>query len=148
MNQFYEQARALAHSLPLCDLGSREGLIAIEIGLREAYRMGRQSVGGGGVRESFEPHEEAENFIKEAIDSAPEPLRPCPFCGGKATRQDIDYNTMGAEPDDPNYDGSFIECDDCGACSHVEFGFKENLVSLWNMRANVRAGIDLEDVAT
>jgi Lar family restriction alleviation protein len=74
-----------------------------------------------------------------------EQLLPCPFCGGNATRQDIDYDTMGAEPADQNYGGSFIECDDCGACSHVEFGFKENLVSRWNRRTDVRAGIDLED---
>ena len=71
INQFYEQARSLAHSIPICDLGSSEGLIAIEIGLREAYRMGREA----GRSESAESHEEAENFIKEAIDSAPEPLR-------------------------------------------------------------------------
>lgn len=29
-----------------------------------------------------------------------------------------------------------IECTGCGASSHVEFGFKENLVSVWNARAS------------
>lgn len=61
-------------------------------------------------------------------------LLACPFCGGRATRQDIEYDTMGAEPSDENYGGSFIECDGCGACTHVEFGFKENLESSWNRR--------------
>lgn len=42
-DQFEEQARALAHELPPCDLGSTQAIQAVAIGLREAYRMGRES---------------------------------------------------------------------------------------------------------
>lgn len=61
-------------------------------------------------------------------------LLPCPFCGGKATRKDINYETMSAEPEDENYGGSFIECDGCGACTALHFDRKEHLVSSWNDR--------------
>lgn len=58
-----------------------------------------------------------------------ERLKPCPFCGGEAER-----HTIGDE-EPSNRGGDVICCPDCGASSHVEFGRKENLVSLWNRRA-------------
>lgn len=63
-----------------------------------------------------------------------EDLKPCPFCGGKASRTDID-DSIDATPDDENFGGSFIECDECGACTRVHFDRKENLVDSWNRRA-------------
>jgi Lar family restriction alleviation protein len=57
-----------------------------------------------------------------------EELKPCPFCGGKAERHTI-------EDEEPsNAGGDVICCSRCGASSHVEFGRKENLVSVWNTR--------------
>lgn len=54
-------------------------------------------------------------------------LKPCPFCGGKAERATLE--------DGENAGGDVIFCTGiCGASSHVEFGRKENLVSLWNTR--------------
>lgn len=59
-----------------------------------------------------------------------EELKPCPFCGGKAERHTI-------EDEEPsNAGGDVICCSRCGASSHVEFGRKENLVSVWNTRAD------------
>lgn len=55
-------------------------------------------------------------------------LKPCPFCGGKAKIIECKENI--------NIGGSVIECSKCMASSHVEFGFKENLKSSWNTRAN------------
>ncbi|WP_332116021.1 hypothetical protein [Azorhizobium caulinodans] len=48
-DQFEEQARALAHALPPCDLGSTQAIQAVAIGLREAYRMGREAAKAPGV---------------------------------------------------------------------------------------------------
>lgn len=60
-------------------------------------------------------------------DIQPE-LLPCPFCGGEAKRFTI-------EEEGDNFGGDVIACTGmCGASSHVEFGRKENLVSLWNTR--------------
>ncbi|EKB5298806.1 Lar family restriction alleviation protein [Salmonella enterica] len=56
-------------------------------------------------------------------------LLPCPFCGGKAHQLTIERD------DDPHFGGDVITCTECGASSHVEFGFKENLKSAWNSRA-------------
>lgn len=56
-------------------------------------------------------------------------LKPCPFCGGPAERIEIKEDD-GFE----NRGGSVIECQQCHASSHVEFGRKENLVSAWNSR--------------
>ncbi|MFV4746285.1 Lar family restriction alleviation protein [Citrobacter portucalensis] len=56
-------------------------------------------------------------------------LRPCPFCGGKAARTTIE------DEEDRCFGGDVITCTECGASSHVEFGFKENLESAWNNRA-------------
>ena len=57
-----------------------------------------------------------------------EVLLPCPFCGGNARRY-----TIG--PEEPNNaGGDVICCVRCQASSHVEFGYKENLVSCWNRR--------------
>lgn len=54
-------------------------------------------------------------------------LKPCPFCAGEAVRI-----TLTEEGD--NAGGDVITCMKCGASSHVEFGYKENLVSRWNTR--------------
>lgn len=56
-------------------------------------------------------------------------LMPCPFCGGKAHQLTIEQDN------DPHFGGDVITCTECGASSHVEFGFKENLKSAWNSRA-------------
>lgn len=56
-------------------------------------------------------------------------LLPCPFCGGKAQQLTIEQDN------DPHFGGDVITCTECGASSHVEFGFKENLKSAWNSRA-------------
>ncbi|EAS2247971.1 restriction alleviation protein, Lar family [Salmonella enterica] len=61
-------------------------------------------------------------------------LLPCPFCGGKARQVTIEQD------DDPNFGGDVITCTECGASSHVEFGFKENLKSAWNSRAAMLQG--------
>lgn len=56
-------------------------------------------------------------------------IKPCPHCGGEAQRFTL------TEDDGPdNAGGDVITCTRCGACSHVEFGRKENLVSRWNTR--------------
>lgn len=64
-------------------------------------------------------------------------LKPCPFCGGEAIRHNFPDDEYG------NAGGDVIECSVCLASSHVEFGFKENLVSAWNRRtpdpAQIRA---------
>ena len=56
-------------------------------------------------------------------------LLPCPFCGGKAERIDIE--------DGDNAGGSCVICTACNASGNVEFGFKENFMSNWNRRAPV-----------
>ncbi|QLV95596.1 Lar family restriction alleviation protein (plasmid) [Citrobacter freundii] len=56
-------------------------------------------------------------------------LMPCPFCGGKARQLTIEQDN------DPHFGGDVITCTECGASSHVEFGFKENLKAAWNSRA-------------
>lgn len=56
-------------------------------------------------------------------------LLPCPFCGGEAKRITL------SETDGPeNAGGDVICCIRCDASSHVEFGYKENLVHRWNTR--------------
>jgi Lar family restriction alleviation protein len=55
-------------------------------------------------------------------------LAPCPFCGGAAEKIDI-------EEDGPNFGGSCICCQACGASSPVHFDRKENLHDSWNRRA-------------
>lgn len=62
-------------------------------------------------------------------------LHPCPHCGGKASRQEID-SSIDAVPEDPNFGGSYIECDNCGACTKLHFGRKEDLVPSWNRRSS------------
>lgn len=59
-----------------------------------------------------------------------EKLLPCPFCGGRAERVDIE--------DSENAGGSCISCTKCQASSNVEFEFKENFVSNWNRRTTRR----------
>ncbi|EAZ1914902.1 restriction alleviation protein, Lar family [Salmonella enterica] len=64
-----------------------------------------------------------------AVTDSENGLMPCPFCGGKAHQLTIEQD------DDPHFGGDVITCTECGASSHVEFGFKENLKSAWNSRA-------------
>jgi Lar family restriction alleviation protein len=64
--------------------------------------------------------------ITDITDNA---LKPCPFCSGKAKRITLE--------DDENFGGDVICCTQCQASSNVEFGFKENLVSNWNRRADL-----------
>jgi len=66
-------------------------------------------------------------------------LLPCPFCGGEAKRVTI-------EEKGDNFGGDVIACTGiCGASSHVEFGRKENLVSLWNTRMTTQQdSVDVE----
>ncbi|HGA6477184.1 TPA: Lar family restriction alleviation protein [Salmonella enterica subsp. enterica serovar Saintpaul] len=61
-------------------------------------------------------------------------LMSCPFCGGKARQLTIEQDN------DPHFGGDVITCAECGASSHVEFGFKENLKSAWNSRAAMLKG--------
>ena len=69
------------------------------------------------------------------VPDAANGLMPCPFCGGKAHQLTIEQD------DDPHFGGDVITCTECGASSHVEFGFKENLKSAWNSRtAMLQAG--------
>ena len=56
-------------------------------------------------------------------------LKPCPFCGGRAERIDLDEDET-----DPNYGGSFIYCPDCLASSKLIFGEKVGLEEAWNNR--------------
>ena len=58
-------------------------------------------------------------------------LLPCPFCGGEAKQRTLTEDEFGNEGAD------VIECSQCCASSHIEFGRKENLVSAWNTRALV-----------
>lgn len=55
-------------------------------------------------------------------------LLPCPFCGGRAERIDIEAGE--------NAGGSCVCCTVCEASGSVEFGRKENFVANWNRRAN------------
>ena len=64
-------------------------------------------------------------------------LLPCPFCGGKAERIDID--------DGDNAGGSCVHCTQCDASSNVEFEFKENFVSNWNRRVGNDALAEQDD---
>lgn len=59
-------------------------------------------------------------------------LKACPFCGGEAQR----FTIGDDEPN--NAGGDVICCTRCQASSHVEFGYKENLVSRWNTRAQTK----------
>ena len=61
------------------------------------------------------------------MTETPPELLPCPFCGGEAERTTI-------EEEGDNFGGDVITCKRCFASSHVEFGFKENIVSHWNTR--------------
>ncbi len=61
-------------------------------------------------------------------------LNPCPFCGGSASVQTMD-DGLDVPQDDPNFGGSFIECDKCGCCTKVYFDRKENMAPSWNQRA-------------
>ncbi|HHJ4158268.1 TPA: Lar family restriction alleviation protein [Citrobacter freundii] len=76
-------------------------------------------------------HAQPAPVVPDAVNG----LMPCPFCGGKAHQLTIEQD------DDPHFGGDVITCTECGASSHVEFGFKENLKSAWNSRtATLQAG--------
>lgn len=70
-------------------------------------------------------------------------LLPCPFCGGVAERVDngptqkqVAYaHSWGDDVDDG---GSFIHCTRCDASSAIHYDRKENLVSSWNDRVQVK----------
>lgn len=64
-----------------------------------------------------------------AVLSDARALKPCPFCGADAERFTI------GEDEPNNAGGDVIVCTRCQASSHVEFGYKENLVDSWNRRA-------------
>ncbi|MDF1627012.1 MAG: Lar family restriction alleviation protein [Parvibaculaceae bacterium] len=58
-------------------------------------------------------------------------LNNCPFCGGEAVIENIEaVDGFG------NEGGSCVQCTKCLASSQVEFGFKENLESVWNRRVS------------
>lgn len=59
-------------------------------------------------------------------------LKPCPFCGGKAERVDIDPT----DEREPNAGGSYIACPNCYASSKVIFGDKTGLEEAWNLRSS------------
>ncbi|MDE2097066.1 MAG: Lar family restriction alleviation protein [Patescibacteria group bacterium] len=56
-------------------------------------------------------------------------LLPCPFCGGRAVREDVP-----GEADDEIAGASYICCARCNASTALYFDRKENLVSSWNDR--------------
>lgn len=58
-------------------------------------------------------------------------LKPCPFCGGNAKREDI-----GAAKEIENGGASYIHCSRCEASTALHFNRKENLVSSWNDRTS------------
>ena len=75
---------------------------------------------------------------KDEREAAWAVLLPCPFCGGEARRM-----TLGPNDGPDNEGGDVIVCSGvCGASSHVEFGRKESLVSLWNGRTATRPAPD------
>ncbi len=61
-------------------------------------------------------------------------LLPCPFCGGKADRIDIE--------DGENAGGSCIFCTACQASGNIEFGRKENFVNNWNRRSALSSPVE------
>lgn len=72
------------------------------------------------------------------MTETPPELLPCPFCGGEAERTTI-------EEEGDNFGGDVITCKRCFASSHVEFGFKENIVSHWNTRTDLISTRTYED---
>ena len=54
-------------------------------------------------------------------------VKKCPFCGGEVKRIDIEQGE--------NFGGSCVECQQCLACSKVEFGQKDTFIEAWNTRA-------------
>lgn len=58
-------------------------------------------------------------------------ILPCPFCGSPAEITEIDEGE--------NAGGSCVCCTKCLASGNVEFGFKENFVSIWNRRVQAPA---------
>ena len=63
-----------------------------------------------------------------------EKLKPCPFCGGAAK-----FNIINDDPEGPNHQGHYIECEGCGASTKLMFSCGEDcrpaLAELWNRRA-------------
>lgn len=60
-------------------------------------------------------------------------LKSCPFCGGKA--EVIEFGVGSGD----NEGGSCVCCVDCQSSGPVEFGYKENYISIWNSRVSENA---------
>lgn len=58
----------------------------------------------------------------------PEPLKPCPFCGGKAT-----FKTSQCSEDTME---TWVKCTECNACSDAyEYPYADySVAELWNER--------------
>ncbi len=87
------------------------------------WKMSHKMAGDAVI--AFTKNWAANVLASEAPDSAKgeaDELLPCPFCGGKAERIDLDDDET-----DPNYGGSFIHCPDCFASSKLIFGEKIGL---------------------
>lgn len=56
-------------------------------------------------------------------------LKPCPFCGGEARKDEADDG------------GKFIECSTCSACTALHYDRAENLESAWNSRRGAEGAL-------
>jgi Lar family restriction alleviation protein len=58
-----------------------------------------------------------------------EPLKPCPFCGGKATFYDYQYKS-------PPPDLYWVACNECGVDTHDGSDSQEAAIAAWNRRTD------------
>ena len=61
-------------------------------------------------------------------------LKPCPFCGGQASKTSIHKWYF------PHYDYVVVVCDSCGAMIHNNYMSDESAAEAWNQRAEERTG--------